>query len=391
MTRRPNELGMGGLNVPVRRARSRRSQRGQILVIVAGGMIGLLAIAALALEGGTMLLNRRDGQNGADLSSLAGGRIVTLSHTDPGPANDMQDDVYAAIQGSLDKNDCGATSSSPCTWTATFVGAPGTGAGLIDIGAVSNTTTAIPSAALGVRVSVTHTPQAFVGRILGFDHWTVSTEATAISQKANGAAAGTLLPIAVCGWKNVPGTDCVQASNSPTNDVDFQPGQIYDLTDGKDAPGGFGWLSWTASNSAGALATSLCTPNNPPFTLDSPFDSPGAYGGVIGTNSSTGETWFPVDPGKSNSSSVRACLDGWINSGATVLVPIYDLVTGNGNNAAYHITGLAAFVLFSREQPAVDNIQGYFKKYYPLGGVPGGAGATAPDTTDTTYFVGLVK
>ena len=51
-----------------------RDERGQILVIVAGGMIALLAIAALVLEGGTLMLNRRDAQNGADLASVAGTR-----------------------------------------------------------------------------------------------------------------------------------------------------------------------------------------------------------------------------------------------------------------------------------------------------------------------------
>jgi hypothetical protein len=374
-----------------RRGRGRNHERGQVLVIVAGGLIGIIAIAALALEGGTMLLNRRDGQNGADLSSLAGSRIVTLSHTQPGAGNDTSDDVYGAIQTALVKNDCGPTSSTPCNWSAVYVGAPASGAGLADIGTVTNTSAAIPAAALGVRVTVTHSPQALVGRVLGFDHWTVSTEATAIAQASTGATPGTLLPIAMCGWKNGNNTDCIQASNSPSNAVTFVPGQIYDLTDGKDAPGGFGWVSWDGSNSANALSDSVCTPNNPGFLLDTPFDSPGAYGGVIGTNPATGETWFPVDPGKSNKASMRACLDGWINSGATILVPIYDLVTGNGNGAAYHITGVAAFVLTSREQPAVDNIQGYFVQYYPLGNVPGGSGATPPRQGDTTYFGGLVK
>ena len=170
--------------------------------------------------------------------------------------------------------------------------------------------------------------------------------------------------------------DCLQASNTPA-ERDRLPveGQIYDITDGKDAPGGFGWLSWTGSNSAGALSDSICTPNNIPFPLDGPYDSPGAYGGVIGTNPATGETWFPVDPGKSNKASMRACLDGWINSGATVLIPVYDIVTGNGNNAAYHITGVAAFVLTSREQPAVDNIQGNFVEYYAFSDIGGGAGS----------------
>jgi hypothetical protein len=378
--------------MPFRRPRSRSADRGQILVIVAGGMIGLLAIAALALEGGTMLLNRRDGQNAADLSSVAGARIVALSYTQPSdPGNNAQDDVYGAIETNLDQNNCGVTASSPCTWTAVFVGAPATGAGLVDKGPVTDSATALPAGSLGVRVNVTRSPGAIIGRALGFDHWTVSTEATAISQKATGSLTGTLLPIAVCGWSNATSTDCVQASGGPSNAVDFQVGQIYDLTDGKDAPGGFGWVSWDGSNSAGALADSLCTPNNPGFSLDSPFDSPGSYGGVIGTNPATGETWFPIDPGKTNASAVRACLDKWINSGATILVPIYDLVVGPGSNAAYHITGVAAFVLTSREQPAVDNIQGYFVEYYPLGGVPGGATAQPPIAGDTTFFLGLVK
>ena len=113
---------------------------------------------------------------------------------------------------------------------------------------------------------------------------------------------------------------------------------------------------------------------------------------MIGTNPATGETWFPIDPGGSNSSGVRACLDGLINSGATVLVPIYDIAAGNGNKkGSYHITGVAAFVLTSRSQPAVDNIQGYFVEYFPYTDVPGGLGTLPPGPEDNTYFLGLVK
>jgi Putative Flp pilus-assembly TadE/G-like len=361
----------------------RRSERGQILVIVAGGLIGLLAIVAFALEGGTLVLNRRDAQNAADLASLAGTRTVAVGHTG---TPKTQADVYATVEGSLDSNDCHASSGTPCAWTAHFVGA-----GLTDLGAVSQTAAAIPGSALGVRVGVTRQPGANLGRILGFDHWTVTSEATAIAAEPSQFPAGILLPIALCGWGQTGVNACQQASDAPPNVIDFQPGQIYDLTDGKDAPGGFGWLSWTGSNSATALSDSICQPDNIPFSLDSAVDDPGSYGGVIGTNPATGETWFPVDPGKSNKSSMRACLDGWISSKATVLIPVYDLVTGNGNGAAYHITGVAAFVLTSREQPAVDNIQGYFVQYYPYTDVPGGLGTQPPGPDDTTYFLGLVR
>jgi hypothetical protein len=360
----------------------RDSERGQILVIVAGGLIALFTIVALVLEGGTLLLNRRDAQNASDLASVAGTRIVALHHTAGGRT---QQQVTQAIQTSLDANQCPAGSTT-CTWTARFVGA-----GLADIGAVANTGTAVPSNALGVQVLVTRQVGALVGRVVGFTEWPVAADATAIAARPSQFPSGVMLPIALCGWSNPAGNDCVQASSSPSNFIDFQTGQVYDLTDGKDAPGGFGWLSWDGSNSAGALAQSVCTPRNPSFSLDSPYDAIGAYGGFIGTNPSTGETWFPADPGKSNKSDMRTCLDGWISSGATVLIPVYDVVTGNGNNAAYHITGVAAFVLTSREQPAVDNIQGYFVEYYPYTDVPGGIGTQPPGPGDQTYFLGLVR
>jgi Flp pilus assembly protein TadG len=356
-------------------SRRRDGQRGQILVIVAGGLIGLLAFGALALEGGTLVLNRRDAQNAADLASLAGTRVVAQSHTSGGRT---QADVLSAVRGSLDSNDCSLVATTTCTWTANFVGA-----GLADLGVVGNTGSPVPGNALGVRVGVTRQPTAFLGRVLGFDHWTVSTDGTSLAARPSSFPTGILLPIAVCGWFNGANpNDCPQAANTPTsNAVDYKADQVYDLTDGKDAPGGFGWLSWTGSNSAGALATSICSPNNTGFSLDSPYDDP--HG--------TGEVWFPVDPGKSNASAVRACLDGWIASKTTVLVPIYDLVEGNGNNARYHITGVAAFILTTREQPAVDNIQGTFVKYYPYTDIPGGLGTVPPDQSDTTYFLGLVR
>ena len=359
-----------------------RDERGQILVIVAGGMIALLAIAALVLEGGMLVLNRRDAQNAADLASVAGGRQVALNYVESARA---QNTVFGAVDATTTANGC--IDSDGCTWTANFAGA-----GLTDLGPVTDTSAAIPSGSLGVHVNVTKHVSAIIGHAIGFDSWDVSTEATAIAAKPSQFPAGVMLPIAVCGWTNPDGDDCAQASTNPApgNFVDFKPGQTYDLTDGKDAPGGFGWLSWDGSN-GGALGNWICNPSNPSFSLDDPYDSPGVYGGYVGTNPATGETWFPIVPGKVNSSSVRSCLDSWIDSGTPVLLPIYDLVTCCGNGAAYHITGVASFVLTSREQPAIDNIQGHFEEYYPYTDVPGGLGTLPPGPEDNTYFLGLVK
>ena len=98
---------------------------------------------------------------------------------------------------------------------------------------------------------------------------------------------------------------------------------------------------------------------------------------------------FPGDPGKSNSSSVRACLQQWITSGQTILIPIYSTVVGPGNNAVYTIVGVAAFVMTSKSQPAVDNIQGYFVEYYPYSTVPGGG--VVPTEGSTTVLLSIAQ
>jgi hypothetical protein len=60
----------------------RSGERGQVLVLFAGGITALLIIAALAFDAGMMLVERRDEQNAADAAALAGARHVLV---DPNP------------------------------------------------------------------------------------------------------------------------------------------------------------------------------------------------------------------------------------------------------------------------------------------------------------------
>jgi hypothetical protein len=59
---------------------SRDGERGQVLVLFAGGILALLIVCALAFDVGSMLVQRRDEQNAADAAALAGARFVL---TDP--------------------------------------------------------------------------------------------------------------------------------------------------------------------------------------------------------------------------------------------------------------------------------------------------------------------
>jgi hypothetical protein len=332
---------------------SRRTgpRHGQVVVIFGLALLVIVLMVGLVVDGGTAFLERRGGQNNADLAALSGTKVVADAYVESTGAT--RGSVYAAIAQSMSDNRCSSGAGTPCTWTARFVGA-----GQVDLGAVSAgdgaSIAGSSPAILGVRVDVTRRPRTFFLGLIGQGSWRVDTLAAAIASRPTAAPTGQLLPIAL---------------KKPAEP--FQEGQVYDLTEGKPAPGGFHWLSWTGSNDPRALATSLCTPNNPAFSFP---------------------RTFPSDPGKSNSSDVRSCLDRWIQSKSTVLIPTYLKDPDDGDhNASYSIVGLAAFVITSRDQPAVDDIRAFFVGTYPYPNTPAGNGAQPPRKDDSVYYVGLVR
>lgn len=62
-----------------------KAERGQVLVLFAGGLIAILIVAALAFDAGMMVVERRDEQNAADAAALAGARTVLTSANFSGP------------------------------------------------------------------------------------------------------------------------------------------------------------------------------------------------------------------------------------------------------------------------------------------------------------------
>lgn len=57
----------------------RQAERGQVLIIFAFGIVGILAIAALVFDVGQMLFDKRRHQDAADAAALAGARFLTLN------------------------------------------------------------------------------------------------------------------------------------------------------------------------------------------------------------------------------------------------------------------------------------------------------------------------
>jgi Flp pilus assembly protein TadG len=316
-------------------------QGGQILVVFAGGIVLLFLIAGLVIDGGTAFLNRRDGQNSADVAAMAGTKRLADYHRGLAPP-----DILSTIAGSIARNGC----QSLCSWTASYVG-PRRGSTFVDLGLVGGG--APPANALGVRVNVTRRPHTYFLGVVGQTSWKVDTTATAVSGDPTGAPASQLLPIAVL------------------RPPDLKTGMIYALTNGKDAPGNFGWLSW--SGGGGSLTASICTPNNGAFGF--PTEVPGDQGGAPG------------------SPSVRNCLQQWVDSRQPILIPIADEVIGEGSSTRYRIQTIAVFTITSFSQPAVDQINGRFEGTLPYskGATAPGGNAAVPDADSPFYYIGLVQ
>jgi hypothetical protein len=346
--------------IPLRHRRS-SAEGGQVLVIFVGGLVTLILFVGLVMDGGFAFVNRRQAQNVADTAALAGTKVLA-DHYLAGPLTAVTNaTVYASIDYNVQSgNDCRAGNATPCSWEAKFV----------DrfenvVGTVRNNPSGIPFGAQGVLVNVTMQPRTFFLGVIGQTHWDVGAGATALTGQILEAPPWGVLPI---------------ATNPPQP---LEENEEYVLTDigasggGSSpdfGPGNFGWLSWYGDNSAGALANSICHPDNPAFSLNPPTD-------------------FPGDPGATNANAVRACLEEWVQTGTPVLIPI---VSGcdpcNGNPANFTITGLRVFILtgYDDSGPAITSLTGVFMETYPLPSAPSGIGGP-PQPGDGQAFIGLVR
>jgi len=328
----------------------RAGERGQILVIFAGGLVALLILVGLVIDTGVAFRERRTAQNISDLAAMAGTRVVANYYLTPA-AGITGAHVHAAIDESVRVNGCEA----PCAWTASYVTPAGTGNTAV-VGAVASSGP-IPSGAQGVTVNTDRRPGTFFVKLIGMNEWQVGAAGTALTSQLSDPPPGILIPIGIF-------------------DADYETGLQYTLTEGDQGPGNFGWISWFGSPSSPVLVNSLCNPNNPAFTFPA---------------------WFDGATGVMNSSGARACLDGYIANETVVYVPIWRQTNDRGgSNLQYEITGVAAFVLTGYDRHAV-SVEGRFVEFYSYPSVPAGYGAppcsatTDPDCNERTNFIGLVE
>lgn len=191
----------------------RRPAAGQALVIMVLGMVAMLAMTALVVDGGNAFVQQRSTQNGADAAAEAGA-VVLAENLAGGGHSDQQ--VLAAITASAGKN--AITLSS-----ALYTNVNGNSLG-VTVGALGAAVP--PSNYAGVRTFAARTFGTYVGGIVGINQLSASAQATAVAGPSASCTLSqgcTILPLTfpvsptVCSGTNnqiVVGTPPTRSSTS---------------------------------------------------------------------------------------------------------------------------------------------------------------------------------
>ena len=253
-----------------RRANQDSAAHGQVLVIVAVGMIALIALVGLVIDGGYAWGQQRQNQNAADSVAKAGTVVVQHAYADEVPPTDGDvgcavDDAIAAFGVDLVSAVYTDSQGTPLTPTIE-VGDCGSGGPI-----------PVNLDAQGVKATTTHVFDTFLARIVGQDQFTTTADATAVVGPQVGicpAGSGcAVLPVTFpisavkCDGTNsqiVIGTedwkildvDGVLAPAPTVDNMSIIP--LCSTEAGTETPGSVGWLDYGCGN----LADTISSPCN---------------------------------------------------------------------------------------------------------------------------------
>lgn len=292
--------------------------RGQILVIVAGGLVVLIGMVGVVIDGGYAWGQQRNTQNGTDAAAEAGAIVLgqNLPFTVAGqPAPNSDADVLAAVEDAADDNDVDLEDAFYTDFNGNRLPGP------IEVGSLGSAPP--PSGALGVQAIATRTFDTFLARIMGFDQFTARTDATAHTGMITKAGASTVLPVTF----PITITGC-DGQNGVVQDPEgdrWTVGGYYIVPLCSGGPGNVGWLDWDPrepgeedhcdqyGNGNNEIECSTQTPSNPAM------DIPGWY-----YVAQTGNTSSAPLEDALNQYAVPPPPEENADPGTTVLIPIFD-------------------------------------------------------------------
>jgi len=178
-----------------------------------------------------------------------------------------------------------------------------------------------------IIVEGTRPAPGFFAKVFGVDSVTVNARAKA--RAGYPAAAKWVAPIVV----NVKHEKLQNCPDDPPckDDTSLEYYHLKNKGEQNDGAGSFGFINLTGDNGVGS--------NELGNWISEGFDQ------LLEVNQdylvSTGNPF--------SSTNIKGALDEKVKEGDILLFPVYDKLTGTGNNAKYHIVGFAAFVITSMD------------------------------------------
>lgn len=225
------------------------SERGATAVLIAGSMLLLMGMLAIAVDLGFGFNERRADQTSADASAL-GGSLEMVITNQSNPVQAAVDEVYARVEANLDRTIPQADWAG-CTDPDALAFASDNPAFN-----VSNPSPCISFSTdyntFRVRLPDQETETTF-GRVIGFD--SLTTTAAAEARRNTGWGGGGDFPAAVFSNDHAGDTICIKTGASGTEDCDGS------------ATGSFGFFRpYFYSAVEGDLST-MCTTGEQPFSI----------------------------------------------------------------------------------------------------------------------------
>jgi hypothetical protein len=373
-----------------RLGRTRRKLRGQSMLLIALCMLLLVALVALAVDGGAMLGERREAQNAVDGATLAGTRFMLPHYVQMVQDNENYDvDGSGGLEDAIRtriENYAATNGVMTSTLQAYFIndnkqlvtvnvgeergnGRCGVGqsAGPCQVGA--NGVVPWSLGAKGIMVKGTAKTDSFFMSIFGWDQ--VGANATATAFMGVGAAVD-----------NISVVPMGLFSSTFPDLSDLEPGDHYTLLDADVGfgSGNWGWVNYNeeASGSAQLAEGWLVCGFNPSWTIEQWMANCPRYDNVNGSGPTkhyenvspsdirprTTETfigslvygdgyygwWLQGSSGAVNSSCMefeRRIRDEDDGNGVVVLFPIFDIQRGGGGtDTYYHVRLIVAFRIY---------------------------------------------
>ena len=312
-----------------------------MLVLVVLGMIGMLAMAAIVVDGGNAWAQQRATQNGADSAAEAGAVVLVqqLSGANPTWTNAQWDSAVAgAVNAAASSAQNNLTSMQAYYTDVNGNLLTSAGAAATDVTQAAVVGAGImPTGAAGVQAQGGRTLNTYFAGVIGLTHITTPASATAVAGVLVGILGTAVLPvtfpvtISTCSGSSslvpgqVPWPIVDQATANASNEA------IVPLC--KTGPGSVGWLDLGGSST---LAGQITTPSTQTFTLP---------------------LWL-LQTKTGDANSVDTAMNAY--DGQIILLPMFDgtcktepsstdltacTTPGVGNNTYYHIPQFTGFLL----------------------------------------------